>query len=190
VYFRYPFCVVTCYGIGIAFPRLSAVIAVTMVLSGGYALSAIAIHHDPGWNVMPNAATYFGNTAAAWAVARALRRGGCSADASDAEAVARAEELARERERARHARILHDHSLQTLESLVRQRTIADDEIHSHVVAERPGMSCRVFGGSFRSGPRRGCGSSSTTPSFCRHPRLGGAARPGCRTPSSMPSRRR
>ena len=53
MYFRYPFCVVTCYGIGIAFPRLSAVIAVTMVLSGGYALSAIAIHHDPGWNVMP-----------------------------------------------------------------------------------------------------------------------------------------
>jgi hypothetical protein len=97
VYFMYSFCVITCYGIGIAFLRLSAVIAVTMALSGGYALSAIAIHHDPGWNVMPNAATYFGNTAAAWAVARALRRGGCSADASQAEAVARAEELARER---------------------------------------------------------------------------------------------
>ena len=145
VYFVYPFSVITCFAIGIAFARLPMVFAVTAALAGGYALTAILIHRDPLWNVMPNAVTYFANTAVAWAVARELRKSARSVDAAQADAIARAEDLARERERARHARILHDHVLQTLESLIRHRSIADPEVHSHVAAEAAWLRALVEG---------------------------------------------
>jgi hypothetical protein len=121
VYFMYPFTVITCYAIGIAFRPLWSVIGVTTVLSMGYAASAVIIHHEVLWNVLPNAFTYFANTTIAWVIARELRRSARSADQSRAEALARAAMLARERERARHARLLHDHVLQTLESLAATR---------------------------------------------------------------------
>ena len=99
VYFMYPFTIITCLVIGITYARLPTVIAFTAVLACGYALSAIAIHHDAPLNVLPNAITYFANTAVAWAVVREVRWGGRSLDVSQAQAVTHAEDLARERER-------------------------------------------------------------------------------------------
>jgi signal transduction histidine kinase len=145
VYFMYPFSLFGCYSIGIAFGRLADVMTLTAVLASGYALSAVGIHHDRLWNVMPNAVGYFANTAVTWAVARELRRGARAADASRAQAIAQAEDLARERERARHARILHDHALQTLESLVRHRSVADDAMHSHIAAAARRLRALVEG---------------------------------------------
>ncbi|MBV9383872.1 MAG: ATP-binding protein [Streptosporangiaceae bacterium] len=145
VYFMYPFTVITCYSIGIAYRRQPAVIAVSSVLAGGYALSAIMIHHDPPWNVLPNAAAYYSNIVIAWAAAE-LRRSGRASDASHAVAIAHAADLARERERARHARMLHDRVLQTLEALVHHGSIvADRELSSHIAAEAAWLRALVQG---------------------------------------------
>ncbi len=75
-------------------------------------------------NVATDAVTYVPNLVVAWAVARHMRRSGKELDASRA----RVAELAMEQERTRHARILHDHVLQTIESLVQQEAIADKEL--------------------------------------------------------------
>jgi signal transduction histidine kinase len=145
VYFVYPFTVVTCYEVGVAFHRQRAVISATTVLAAGYALSALTIHHDPPLNVLPNALTYYAAIPVAWAAAE-FRRSGHATDASRATAIAQAADLARERERARHARMLHDRVLQTLEALTRHRSVlADAELCSHIAAEAGWLRALVEG---------------------------------------------
>ncbi|MCW2931035.1 MAG: hypothetical protein JWM19_1997 [Actinomycetia bacterium] len=145
VFFMYSFTVITSYEIGVAYQRLEVVITVTTLLAVGYAASAIVVHHDPPWNVAPNAAGYLAAIVVAW-VARELRRSGRASDASQALAIAHAAALARERERARHARILHDRVLQTLEGLVQHRSIfADGELRSHIAGEAAWLRALVEG---------------------------------------------
>ncbi len=145
VFFMYSFTVITSYEIGVAYQRLEVVVTVTTLLAVGYAASAIVVHHDPPWNVAPNAAGYFAAIIVAW-VARELRRSGRATDASQALAVAHAAALARERERARHARMLHDRVLQTLEGLVQHRSIlADGELRSHIAGEAAWLRALVEG---------------------------------------------
>src|SRR5205823_2796783 len=78
-----------------------------------------------------NTTSYFPNTAVAWAVARRLRLTGAELKASRG----RVAELARDNERIRHARILHDRVLQTLEALATGGWIADDQVRAHVATE-------------------------------------------------------
>jgi signal transduction histidine kinase len=97
------------------------------------------------WNALPNAATYYANVIVAWPVARYLLASGCEIDRNRAYAVHQAGELAKEMERARHARILHDRVLQTLEALARGNWVADPEFRAHIAAEAVWLRALVEG---------------------------------------------
>lgn len=144
-YFMYPFTLIASVGIGMTYRRPGVVVAMTTVLAGAYAASAMTFHGDPAWNVTPNAVSYYANTMVAWLVARQLRRTAVGADEGRAEAVARADELAEERERARHARMLHDRVLQTLEVLARSDWIADGDMRAHIATEAAWLRALVEG---------------------------------------------
>jgi signal transduction histidine kinase len=141
----YPFTLITSIGIGLSYRRLRTVIYMTLLLAGSYALSAHVLHRDPLWNVTPNSASYFANTVVAWLVARQLRSSGKDADRNRAQAVARADELAQERERARHARLLHDRVLQSLETLARGDWLPDANLRAHLAAEASWLRALVEG---------------------------------------------
>ncbi len=134
-YFMYPFTMLTSIGIGLAWHRPRQVAGYTAVLAGSYMASAIFVLNDPLWNTLPNTFSYFGNTMVAWAVAGTLRRAGRDVDAARAAAVARADELSAERERLRHARMLHDRVLQTMETLAHGDHLGDPDLRAHVIAE-------------------------------------------------------
>ncbi|MET8854246.1 ATP-binding protein [Amycolatopsis sp. NPDC004625] len=135
VHFMYPFTIVMAVGIGIGLRQLSLVVFATVVLAGGYGLSAMLLHRDPVWNVLPNAISYFANTLVAWAVTRVMLRTAHELDLSRAGEVAHAGALAAEQQRSYYSRLLHDHALQTLETLSRSDLIPDEEFHGHVAAE-------------------------------------------------------
>ncbi|MCO5999960.1 sensor histidine kinase [Actinoallomurus rhizosphaericola] len=145
VYFMYPFSMVGAVGIGLACRRLDQVLGLTVVLAVTYVAAAVGLHHDPGWNAVPNTGAYFANTVVAWAVAAYLRRAGVRLDEVGAQAVARAATLAAEQERLRHARMLHDHVLQTLETLARGDWIADSGFRAHIRAEAAWLRSLVEG---------------------------------------------
>jgi signal transduction histidine kinase len=115
------------------------------VLALSYSAAAVVLHHDPAWNVLPNTVSYFANNGVSWAFSRLLRRNGTAVDAARAQAVARADELAQERERLRHSRLLHDHVLQTLETLARGSWIADIDLRAHVAADAAWLRALVEG---------------------------------------------
>jgi len=100
---------------GFAYRRYLAVLALTSLLATYYALSDLLIQHVQMYSMLVNALSYFPFTAVSWAVARYLRHVNQLLDASRAEQLSQAEALATERERARHARALHDRVLQTME---------------------------------------------------------------------------
>lgn len=143
--FMYPFSLLAVLGIGAGLRRLPTALAVTTLLVAGYLGSAVFLHGDPLWNVFPDSLTYYANMIVAWAVARHLLAGGRESDRNRAAAVGKAAELASERERARHARILHDRVLQTLETLARGRWLADPEIRAHIASEAAWLRALVEG---------------------------------------------
>jgi signal transduction histidine kinase len=81
--------------------------------------------------VLINAVTYFPNTVVTWAVARSLRLMSHELEASRS----REAMLARDQERLRHARMLHDRVLQTMEILARGQGIADAALKARVAEE-------------------------------------------------------
>jgi signal transduction histidine kinase len=145
VHFMYPFSLIAAIAIGVTFDRIRSVAGLTVLLVASYITSSIAWHHDPFWNSAPNAVSYVANTLVAWAIARHLRTSGRAADKSRAEAVAHADELAQERERARHARMLHDRVLQTLETLAASDWLPDPDIRAHLGTEAAWLRALVEG---------------------------------------------
>jgi signal transduction histidine kinase len=135
VFFMYPFTLISSIAIGLTYRRLGSVLGLTACLAGTYTAAAIGLHHDPVWNALPNASSYFGNTMVAWLVARFVRGAGIRLDHASAQAVDRAAALAAERERVRHARLLHDRVLQTMETLARGDWIRDPVMRARVSAE-------------------------------------------------------
>jgi signal transduction histidine kinase len=144
-FFMYPFTLITSLGIGMTYRRPATVAAMTAVLAGAYCAAAMTILRDPAWNVTPNTVSYFANTTVAWAVARQLRGTALDADDSNARAITQADELARERERARHARMLHDRVLQTLETLARSDWVGDTDMRAHIATEAAWLRALVEG---------------------------------------------
>lgn len=131
LYVAYPYSVICSVAFGVGLRRLSAVLAATVFLAAGYLYGGGYLHADPASHVAVNAITYFPNTVVAWAVSRQLRRMGRELDASRArEAI-----LARDQERLRHARMLHDRVLQTMETLARGQWIADAALKARVAEE-------------------------------------------------------
>jgi signal transduction histidine kinase len=131
LYVAYPYSVICSVVFGIGLRRLSAVLAATAFLAAGYLYGGGYLHADPAPHVAVNAVTYFPNTVVAWAVSRQLRRTGRELEASRS----REAMLARDQERLRHARMLHDRVLQTMETLARGQWIADAALKARVAEE-------------------------------------------------------
>ncbi|MEZ0070152.1 signal transduction histidine kinase [Streptacidiphilus sp. MAP12-20] len=151
-HFMYPFTIITSVGTGLTYRRLLTVESMTAALALTYAVSAVTIHHDPLWNTLPNALTYFANTTVAWAVARQFRANGRTADHSRIQAVAHAQRATEQELRARHSRALHDRALQTLETLARGPWITDPQLASHVAAEAAWLRGFVENDGTEDGP--------------------------------------
>jgi signal transduction histidine kinase len=134
-FFMYPFTLIVCVGIGAGYQRLWQVLAGATGLASAYLVAALVIFAEPAWNAGPDALSYAANSVVTWLVARELRRSGRVADAHEADALARAAELAREREAARYTRLLHDRVLQTMEMLAKGDWLADRDIRSLVMEE-------------------------------------------------------
>ncbi|WP_345443343.1 sensor histidine kinase [Actinoallomurus vinaceus] len=134
-YFMYPYSLLAGVGIGLGMrPGLSLACG-TGVLMGGYIGSALTELGDPVWNVIPNSLTYVCNIAIAAIVAHTLRRDGRNLDRLSMRLAHEESRRAREQERARQARLLHDRILQTLETLVRDDRKLDGVLRDRLVAE-------------------------------------------------------
>jgi signal transduction histidine kinase len=131
LYIAYPYSVICSVAFGIGLRRLSTVLVATCFLAAGYLYGGGHLHADPAAHVVVNTITYFPNTVVAWAVSRQFRRMGRELEASRA----REAMLARNQERLRHARMLHDRVLQTMETLARGQWIADAGLKARVAEE-------------------------------------------------------
>lgn len=143
--FMYPYSIIIIFGAGAAFRRLPVAVGLTTVLAVASATSGILIHRDPVGNAITDVLPYYANMVVAWAVARHLLASGRDIDRSRAEAVRHAAALAEERERARHARVLHDRVLQTLETLATGPWVADAGFRSHIAAEAGWLRALIEG---------------------------------------------
>jgi signal transduction histidine kinase len=131
LYVAYPYSVICSLAFGIGFRRLSTVVVATVILAAGYLYGGGYLHADPAANVAVNAVTYFPNTLVVWAASRKLRSMGSDLELSQSrEAV-----LARDQERLRHARMLHDRVLQTMETLAQGQWITDTALKARVAEE-------------------------------------------------------
>ncbi|HEX3752879.1 MAG TPA: ATP-binding protein [Streptosporangiaceae bacterium] len=131
LYIAYSYSVICSLAFGVGLRRLSAVLLATVFLAAGYLYGGGYLHADPAAHVAVNAVTYFPNAVIAWAIAWQLRRMGRQLEESQArEAV-----LARDQERLRHARMLHDRVLQTMETLAQGQWIADAAVKARVAEE-------------------------------------------------------
>jgi signal transduction histidine kinase len=131
LYIAYSYSVICSLAFGVGLRRLSAVLAATAFLTAGYLYGGGYLHADPAAHVAVNAITYFPNAVIAWAIAWQLRRMGRELEESQA----REALLARDQERLRHARMLHDRVLQTMETLAQGQWIADTALKARVAEE-------------------------------------------------------
>ena len=143
--FMYPLSLLTALGAGVGYRSLPVATAMTTVLTAANVASAVLVHGDPVWNAVPDGMTYYANMVVSWAVTRQLLASGREADLSRADAVDQAGKLAQERERARHARVLHDRVLQTLETLAQGSWVSDADFRTHIATEATWLRAFVEG---------------------------------------------
>jgi signal transduction histidine kinase len=161
--------------IGVVYRRLWVSLVAAALASTVY-LSAVAWRFGVGLAASGNASTYWAWAAAGWFLADRVLRLSRGLDDARRVAAKREAELARERERSRHARelhaikmaaalrelererdrarlsrALHDHVLQTLEIVGRDGTIIDPMIRDHVAAEAAWLRDLVRGELDNSG---------------------------------------
>ncbi|MBI4943994.1 MAG: hypothetical protein HY830_24910 [Actinobacteria bacterium] len=133
--FLFPYVTSSAILVGATFRRARYAAAATGTVVVAYLASVLLVRQDRGDAVDLDLITFAGVTAATWAVAREIRRWAAALDAATADAVARQAELSAEQERSRYVRELHDHVLQTLETLARGRFLADDRMRGHVARQ-------------------------------------------------------
>ena len=144
-FFMYGFTILSSIGIGVAYRRYRTVLAATAALAAGYVVSSLFFGLERPWNAVPDTLSYVADTSVTWLVAHELRRSAREQDAMRARAVADAAALATERERLRHARVLHDRVLQTMETLARGDWITDEQLRVHVAIEAAWLRALVRG---------------------------------------------
>jgi signal transduction histidine kinase len=134
-YFIYQYSLIVIIGVGQSFRRLPAMLAVSAVPAAAYAVVSITRLGEMPGNAVLDAAPYLLHSGVAWLVTNALRRSSHEVDVAHRALTGREVELAGERERARHARMLHDRVLQTLEVLGQGDCVTDPALRGHVRAE-------------------------------------------------------
>ncbi|MDQ2816313.1 MAG: ATP-binding protein [Actinomycetota bacterium] len=150
--FAYPYSIIAQVNVGLGIRRLSVVMALNVAMASLYLALTVSIHHDPAWNTLANSLGYFTNSIVTWLVARELRVGGRRLDDSRQAAEEQAGLLARERERTRSARMLHDRVLQTLEMLAGTDWIGDKQVRRRVAVEAAWLRSFVKDGAGNQSP--------------------------------------
>jgi signal transduction histidine kinase len=144
-YFIYQYSLITIVGVGLSFRRLPAMLAVSAVPAAVYGVIAATQMGETTWNAALDVAPYLLHSGVAWLVVQALRRSSHEVDVAHRILTDREVELAGERERASHARMLHDRVLQTLEILAQGDFVADPALRGHVRAEAAWLRSFVRG---------------------------------------------
>ena len=106
-----------------------------MTISGALWILLCATTDGTDWRTAGNATAYYIDTLVAWAITSRFRCVTRDLDRRAHNDVERASRLARQAERLRVSRLLHDRVLQTLEALVRHRAITDASLRAQVAAE-------------------------------------------------------
>jgi signal transduction histidine kinase len=134
-YFTYQYSLIVIIGVGQSFGRLPAMLAVSAVPAAVYAVVSITQQGEMPGNAALDAAPYLLHSGVAWLVTNAVRRSSHEVDVAHRVLTDREVELAGARERARHARMLHDRVLQTLEVLGQGDCVPNAVLRGHVRAE-------------------------------------------------------
>jgi Tol biopolymer transport system component/signal transduction histidine kinase len=126
-----PFVLVTFAGLGMARARPRTIATSTAALAGAFLVTSHTTYHTSY-----TAAGYFlVLSVVSRAIARNVRMSERALTATRRSALDQARQLARDQERLRHSRILHDRVLQTLDSLVRAGAVQDQQLGAHVAHE-------------------------------------------------------
>jgi signal transduction histidine kinase len=134
-YFVYPFSLIAIIGVGLSLRPLPAVLAISAVPAAVYVIVNGTFLGETPWNATLDATQYLLHSGVAWFIVGALRRSSDELDVAHRVLTDTEVELAGERERARHARMLHDRVLQTFEVLAQGDFVSDPALHGHVRAE-------------------------------------------------------
>ncbi|WP_204049084.1 hypothetical protein [Microbispora siamensis] len=134
-YFAYPYTGYLTLTFGSRCRRLPWALANGAVFGVTYAVVAVATRQESPVPAVGVVVTYLVNAVLGWICAHWLRRTNRDLRRARQEAVTQAAEVAVGRERARHARAVHDHVLQTFETVARMDAIADPGLRGQVAAD-------------------------------------------------------
>lgn len=138
--FLLPYMLLVSIGIGACVRTLPRALAVTAPLAAAYLY--MQVFSGFFWlGALPHTIGFWVNAGIAWFVTSLLRRNAAELD----EARGQVARLAAEQERARNGRVLHDRVLQTLEALVRDGWVRDEQVRRHVAAEARWLRRYVLG---------------------------------------------
>jgi hypothetical protein len=132
-YFAYPYTVLLSFTFGLSCRRMTGAIAAGGEWAIAYLAAAVLIRHGTPLAALPALLGYLANPVVGRLCARQVGAGSDDLLRAWRDEVAGAVRLAAGRERLRHARALHDHVLQTLETLARADVIADEALRGRVV---------------------------------------------------------
>ncbi len=133
----YSWVLLSSMAIGLAgWPLLPTLAAGSLLGAVSAAVELGLVHSQPVWNVVPNSLSFPGLVLTGWAVATQLRSLARQTDQSRADALDRAVELARERERTRYAHALRARVLATLDAVHSAGAVAEPAIRDQLLAER------------------------------------------------------
>lgn len=153
--FLYPYVTMSLLLVGAVFRRALVAAAAGAPILLAYVVCALAVRPESANDALPKDVIVFtGVGAAMWFLAREIRRWAAALDAAAEQAVARQAELSAAQERNLYLRELHDHVLQTFETLARGRFVTDETMRGHVARQafrlrRIVESGRVDGGAGR-----------------------------------------
>ena len=150
--FLYPYVTMSLLLVGAAFRRARVAAAAGAPIIAAYLASTTFLRDGFDDSVVKDVVVFVGVGTAMWLLAREIRRWATALDLAAQEAVVRQAELAAEQERNLYLRELHDHVLQTFETLARGRFVTDERMRSHVARQafrlrRIVESGRVDGGA-------------------------------------------
>ena len=150
--FLYPYVTMSLLLVGAAFRRARVAAAAGAPIIAAYLVSTTFLRDGFDDSVAKDLVVFIGVGTAMWLLAREIRRWARALDLAAEEAVARQAELAAAHERNLYLRELHDHVLQTFETLARGRFVTDEQMRAHVARQafrlrRIVESGRVDGGA-------------------------------------------
>jgi hypothetical protein len=131
----YPYTVLLAFTLGLAARRATVALVSGAVWAVTYTVATTTIGHTAPVAAALATPGYLVNALVGWLSARQLYVRSRQLHVTRAAAVSQAGALGAARERARHARALHDRVLQTVEALARDSTVADPALRARVVEQ-------------------------------------------------------